>query len=232
MTSISLPRLATIVCASLTLLTAGNAGAATTAATATVVAGTTSEAELADVQASQQFRSLFLTWKKLDAVEQPAIAVPSLQPVDNLVYSSSFGVRSDPFHGNARMHAGVDIPGPSGTPIYATADGQVGRAQRAGAYGNLVELEHGKGIQTRYGHLSKILVTAGDRVRRGQLIALMGSTGRSTGSHLHYEVRMAGGAVNPIPFMQAADYMLTTQDRALQPVTVAAATSTGAMGGR
>lgn len=230
MISISLPRLTTFACATLALFTAGQAGAATTAAIATASAAvSTSEAEMADMQASQQFRSLFMTWKKLDTVEQPAIAVPSLQPVDNLVYSSNFGVRSDPFHGNARMHAGVDIPGPVGTPIYATADGVVGRAQRAGAYGNLVELEHGKGIQTRYGHLSRILVTAGDRVRRGQLIALMGSTGRSTGSHLHYEVRMDGGAVNPVPFLQAADYMLMTQDRALQPVTVAA---TGAIGGR
>ena len=117
-------------------------------------------------------------------------------------------MRSDPFRGTAAMHAGVDIPGPLGTPIYATADGVVGRAERAGGYGNLVELEHGKGIQTRYGHLSKLLVEPNTRVTRGQLIGLMGSTGRSTGSHLHYEVRIDGRAVNPIPFLTSGDAML------------------------
>lgn len=112
------------------------------------------------------------------------------------------------------MHAGVDIPGPVGTPIYATADGIVGRAERAGAYGNLLELDHGRGIQTRYGHLSAILVQPGARVARGQLIARMGSTGRSTGSHLHYEVRLDGNAVNPMPFLQSASYLVAMQNRA------------------
>lgn len=225
----SLPRLATLAFATFTLLTAGNASAATTAAAASSAAATTStaaDADLAELQATQQFRSLFLTWKKLDATEQPQIAVPSAQPVERVDYSSNFGVRSDPFNHGARMHAGVDLRGPIGTPIYATADGYVGRAERAGGYGNLVELEHGKGLQTRYGHLSKILVNPGDRIRRGQLIALMGSTGRSTGSHLHYEVRMDGHAVNPVPFLQVADTMLTTQDRAIQPVVLAAADPT------
>jgi murein DD-endopeptidase MepM/ murein hydrolase activator NlpD len=111
------------------------------------------------------------------------------------------------------MHAGVDMPGPIGTPIYATADGLVGRTGWVGGYGNLVELEHGKGIQTRYGHLSSILVAPGTRVKRGQLVGLMGSTGRSTGSHLHYEVRIDGRAVNPIPFLQTSDYLLAMQNR-------------------
>src|SRR5262249_16884889 len=137
--------------------------------------------------------------KKLDTLEQGAISIPSMQPVHNLNFSSNFGVRSDPFRGVAAMHAGVDIPGPLGTPVYATADGIIARAGRASGYGNLVEINHGKGIETRYGHLSKILVTPNTRVHRGQLIALMGSTGRSTGSHLHYEVRIDGRAVNPVP---------------------------------
>lgn len=216
-------RFATVICASATLMTAGAANATTTAAaSAATTTAAASAAEMAEIQVSEQSRSLFNTWKKLDAVDpQPAIAIPSAQPVENLDYSSSYGTRSDPFHGNARMHAGVDIRGPVGTPIYATADGYVGRAQRAGGYGNLVEVEHGKGLQTRYGHLSKILVNSGDRVRRGQLIGLMGSTGRSTGSHLHYEVRMDGGAVNPVPFLTVADYTLMTQDRAIQPVMMA-----------
>ena len=104
--------------------------------------------------------------------------------------------------------------GPSGTPIYATADGVVDRAEWANGYGNLVELDHGKGIQTRYGHLSKILVRPNTRVKRGDLIALMGSTGRSTGSHLHYEVRIDGHAVNPVPFLQSSDYLIAVQRRA------------------
>lgn len=170
--------------------------------------------------ADAQFRTLFQTWKKLDTLEQAVIAIPSMQPVEDMSFTSSFGVRSDPFRGVAAMHAGVDIPGRAGTPIYATADGVVARAERAGAYGNLVEVNHGKGIETRYGHLSRILVAANTRVRRGQLIGLMGSTGRSTGNHLHYEVRIDGRAVNPVPFMQTSDTMLAIQDKALKASNV------------
>lgn len=153
----------------------------------------------------QQFQALFQTWKKLDTSESTVISIPSAHPVASLSFTSNYGVRSDPFRGTAAMHAGVDIPGPTGTPVYATADGVIGRAERAGGYGNLVEINHGKGIETRYGHLSKILVAQNTRVSRGQLIGLMGSTGRSTGSHLHYEVRIDGHAVNPAPYLQVAD---------------------------
>jgi len=175
----------------------------------------------ADLRADMQFRSLFMTWKKLDSLEQGVIAIPSVQPVEHLQFTSNYGIRTDPFRGTAAMHAGVDIPGPLGTPVYATADGIIDRAERAGGYGNMVEINHGKGIQTRYGHLSKILVAPFTRVHRGQLIALMGSTGRSTGPHLHYEVRIDGRAVNPVPFLQTADYLLAVQDRALKTVPVA-----------
>ncbi|UZK67359.1 M23 family metallopeptidase [Sphingomonas sp. M1-B02] len=161
-----------------------------------------------------QFRALFLTWKKLDLLEQTVISIPSMQPVDKLIFTSSFGVRSDPFRGTAAMHAGVDIPGAIGTPIYATADGVISHAGRQGGYGNLVQVNHGRGIETRYGHLSKILVADNSRVRRGQIIGLMGSTGRSTGSHLHYEVRVDGKAVNPVPFLQTGEYLASVQDRA------------------
>jgi murein DD-endopeptidase MepM/ murein hydrolase activator NlpD len=164
--------------------------------------------------ADAQFRALFLTWKKLDALEQTVISIPSMQPVDKLLFTSSFGVRSDPFRGTAAMHAGVDIPGTIGTPIYATADGVISHAGRQGGYGNLVQINHGRGIETRYGHLSKILVADNSRVRRGQMIGLMGSTGRSTGSHLHYEVRVDGKAVNPIPFLQTGEYLTAVQNRA------------------
>lgn len=186
-----------------------------------LIAAASAEASI-DMKADAQFRTLFQNWKKMDvpSVGQGAIAIPSVQPVQRLQFTSNFGIRSDPFRGSAAFHAGVDIPGPIGTPVYATADGIVGRAERAGGYGNLVEIEHGKGIATRYGHLSKILVTDGARVHRGQLIALMGSTGRSTGSHLHYEVRIDGHAVNPAPFLTSADYLLAAQDRSVTAIPV------------
>jgi len=159
------------------------------------------------------FASLFSSWKKLDsagapAAAAPAVFIPSGRPVERLSLTSNFGARSDPFNGRTRMHRGIDIPGPVGTPIYATADGIIGRAQWVNGYGNFVEIEHGNGIETRYGHMSRLASAAGDRVRRGQLIGYMGSTGRSTGSHLHYEVRVDGQAVNPMPFVQGNDYLV------------------------
>jgi len=174
-----------------------------------------------DLKADQQFRSLFMTWKKLDGGPfQGAISIPSVHPVAKLAFTSNFGIRSDPFRGTAAMHAGVDIPGPVGTPVYATADGMVDHAERSGGYGNMIEIDHGKGIATRYGHLSRMLVASGTHVVRGQLIALMGSTGRSTGPHLHYEVRIDGHAVNPAPFLTSADYLLAAQDRAVHAIPV------------
>lgn len=176
-----------------------------------------------DLGGDKQFRSLFLSWKKLDTAQGSrisGIAIPSVQPVQRLAFTSNFGIRSDPFQGTARMHAGVDIPGPVGTPIYATADGTVDEAQRAGGYGNMIEIDHGKGIATRYGHLSKIIVASGEHVTRGQLIGLMGSTGRSTGSHLHYEVRIDGKAVNPAPFLTSADYLIAAQSHDVHAIPV------------
>jgi murein DD-endopeptidase MepM/ murein hydrolase activator NlpD len=180
----------------------------------------------ADLKADMQFHSLFMTWKKLDNLQQSAISIPSTQPVSHVTFSSMFGVRSDPFTHTASLHPGVDMPSPVGTPVYATADGIVDRAERAGGYGNLVEIDHGKGIQTRYGHLSKILVSPMERVKRGQLIALTGSTGRSTGPHLHYEVRIDGHAVNPMPFLQTGDYLLAAQSPEVKNVPVSAGPET------
>ena len=171
--------------------------------------------------ADPQFHALFTSWAKLDQLEQGIVAIPSQKPVDNLVLTSTFGVRSDPFRGTSAMHSGVDIPGPVGTPIYAAADGVVGRSGWVGGYGNYIEINHGKGIETRYGHMSKLLVAANSRVTRGQLIGRMGSTGRSTGSHLHYEVRIDGRAVNPMPFLQSSDYLLAVQERAAGAAQVA-----------
>ena len=166
--------------------------------------------------ADPNFKALFMSWKQLDQLEQGTIAIPSLEPVKGVAFTSGYGVRSDPFRGRAAMHAGIDLAGPLGTPIYATADGVIGRSEWASGYGNLVEINHGRGITTRYGHLSKSMVSAGQRVKRGDVIALMGSTGRSTGSHLHYEVRIDGKAVNPVPFMQSSNYLQSVQARASQ----------------
>jgi len=161
------------------------------------------------------FKTLFNSWKKLDQLQDGVIAVPSDKPVKmNVEFTSGFGVRSDPFHAGAAMHPGIDLAGSYGTPIYATADGTVLRAGwNSGGYGNLVEIDHGRGITTRYGHMSAVLVRAGDHITRGQQIGRMGSTGRSTGNHLHYEVRIDGRAVNPIPFMKSTDYVLAMQRR-------------------
>jgi murein DD-endopeptidase MepM/ murein hydrolase activator NlpD len=161
------------------------------------------------------FKALFDSWKKLDQLQDGVIAIPSDKPVKmNVEFTSGFGVRSDPFHAGAAMHPGIDLAGTYGTPIYATADGTVLRAGwNSGGYGNLVEIDHGRGITTRYGHMSAILVQAGDHITRGQQIGRMGSTGRSTGNHLHYEVRIDGRAVNPIPFMKSTDYVLAMQRR-------------------
>jgi murein DD-endopeptidase MepM/ murein hydrolase activator NlpD len=165
--------------------------------------------------ADPTFKQLFTSWKKLDNLASGAIAVPSDKPVKTAAFTSGYGVRSDPFRGGAAMHAGIDLAGPSGTAIYATADGIVRRSGwNSGGYGNLIELDHGRGIETRYGHLSQMLVRAGQQVKRGQLIGRMGSTGRSTGNHLHYEVRIDGRAVNPIPFMRSTDYLVAMQRNA------------------
>jgi murein DD-endopeptidase MepM/ murein hydrolase activator NlpD len=160
-----------------------------------------------------RFLQLFASWRQLEQLEQGIASIPSAMPVRDARWTSGFGTRSDPFRGRAAMHAGIDMAGPVGTPIYATADGVVGHAGTRGAYGNLVELEHGAGIATRYGHLSRIMVEPGSRVRRGDIIGLMGSTGRSTGSHLHYEIRLDGRAINPLPFLQTGQAFAEVQSQ-------------------
>jgi len=165
------------------------------------------------------FKQLFSSWKKLDNLQVGAIAIPSEKPVKIAAFTSGYGTRADPFNGSVARHMGIDLAGPMGTPIYATADGIVSAAGwNNGGYGNLIKLDHGRGIETRYGHLSAILVSAGQHILRGQLIARMGSTGRSTGSHLHYEVRIEGKAVNPIPFMKSTDYLLAMRNGAGVPM--------------
>jgi murein DD-endopeptidase MepM/ murein hydrolase activator NlpD len=178
-------------------------------------------------KADPTFKQLFTNWKKLDTLQDGAIAVPSDKPVKTAAFTSGYGVRSDPFQGRSAMHAGIDLSGVIGTPIYATADGVITTAgYNSGGYGNLIKIDHGRGIETRYGHLSKMTVYAGQRVKRGEMIGRMGSTGRSTGSHLHYEVRIDGRAVNPVPFMKSTDYLV-----AMQRKTNAAPMESIALGG-
>lgn len=128
--------------------------------------------------------------------------LPSIPPVDEVMYASNFGWRLDPFTGGGAMHEGVDYMAVAGTPIHASAGGVVAYADLHPQYGNMVELDHGKGIITRYAHASRLLVKVGQVVRRGEKIAEVGSTGRSTGNHLHFEVRYQGVAQNPIRFLQ------------------------------
>lgn len=123
--------------------------------------------------------------------------MPAGSPLGGSVLTSGFGMRRHPLFGGYRPHLGVDLAAPTGTPIFAPSDGVVGKADWAGGYGLLVALEHGKGIQSRYGHLSRLNVSAGQRVRKGDVIGYVGSTGRSTGPHLHYEIRIDGRPVQP-----------------------------------
>jgi murein DD-endopeptidase MepM/ murein hydrolase activator NlpD len=127
-------------------------------------------------------------------------SVPSLWPV-NGVLRSSFGGRSDPFSGEGTFHTGVDLEAAPGTPVHVTADGVVISAGWSGAYGKLVVVDHGNDIQTYYAHLSQFQVVPGEEVERGQVIALSGGTGRVTGPHMHYEVRLRGTPVNPYKYL-------------------------------
>jgi hypothetical protein len=130
--------------------------------------------------------------------------VPYRKPVVGEVeFTSGFGVRSDPFLGRPAMHTGLDFRAATGDPVRATANGKVASSGWTGGYGRMVEVDHGNGLSTRYGHLSEINVKVGDVVKIGQVIGLVGSTGRSTGPHLHYETRIDGEAVDPQKFLRA-----------------------------
>ena len=123
---------------------------------------------------------------------------PSAMPLAARALTSRFGMRSHPVLGGYRMHSGVDLAAPTGTPVSATGAGVVTFANWSGGYGLLVAVDHGNGMQTRFGHLSRLLVSNGQKVARGQLLGLVGSTGRSTGPHLHYEMRHNGRAIDPL----------------------------------
>lgn len=134
--------------------------------------------------------------------------LPLATPIQNASEESPFGHRADPFTGRLAFHSGIDLAGPEGAKIRATANGKIVDAGRSGAYGNAVDIDHGLGIVTRYGHLSQILVQAGQQVKKGDIIGIQGSTGRSTGNHLHYEVRYRDNAMNPKNFMKAGAHVV------------------------
>lgn len=128
--------------------------------------------------------------------------MPSLMPVSARALTSGFGLRPHPLLGVLRTHSGVDLAASFGSPIVATSDGVVNTSGWAGGYGLLVALDHGAGLQTRYGHMSRLNVVSGQAVRKGDVIGYVGSTGMSTGPHLHYEIRVNGQAVNPAPHLR------------------------------
>ncbi|HWV13732.1 MAG TPA: M23 family metallopeptidase, partial [Sphingobium sp.] len=141
---------------------------------------------------------------RMELLEASLKTIPSGRPTMAPMQSSSYGYRHDPFNGHAAFHAGIDFPGRHGEPILAAAAGKVTFVGQRSGYGNVVEVAHNNGIMTRYAHLSGFNTKVGKKVVQGQQIARMGSTGRSTGDHLHFEVRIKGEAVNPRPFLEAA----------------------------
>ena len=172
-----------------------------------------------------RFKSLFNSWTQMErssptlgggeevtAYSSPVpvtgISVPSRMPLEGAALTSGFGMRTHPVLGGRRQHHGIDLAAPTGTPVYATADGIVGRADWYSSYGLYISINHGGSMETRYAHLSRLAVAAGDSVKKGDLIGYVGSTGRSTGPHLHYEVRVEGLAVNPIPYMVESEAQL------------------------
>lgn len=141
---------------------------------------------------------------RLAGIRKSASGLPLGIPVkDDPQITSTFGNRSDPFLGVLAMHTGIDFRAETGDPVVATGAGTVQEAGRQGGYGLMVEIDHGHGVSTRFGHLSRIAVEAGQTVRPGQIVGYAGSTGRSTGPHLHYETRLNGDAVNPMPWLDA-----------------------------
>jgi len=147
----------------------------------------------------------------LQGLNDSAEALPLAHPTTDTRETSGFGVRLDPFTGRPAFHSGQDFAGAYGSPIYVTAPGIVSFTGARSGYGNTIEVDHGHGFKTRYAHLSAISVRVGQHVAVGQRIGAMGSTGRSTGTHLHYEVWVNGRAQNPLRFVKAGDYVQQTK---------------------
>ena len=160
-----------------------------------------------DIEADQRTDLFTLLESRLLESRLKALMVPTSRPVD-VVVGSGFGFRSDPFSGRAALHTGLDFPTEVGTPVHAAAGGVVLLSEFHAEYGHLVELDHGNGLVTRYAHNSKVLVKAGDLIRRGQVISAVGTSGRSTGAHLHFEVLVDGVPQDPAKFLAGGDAAL------------------------
>jgi murein DD-endopeptidase MepM/ murein hydrolase activator NlpD len=137
--------------------------------------------------------------------------MPSGRPTSTNFNSSSYGWRVDPFTGKMAFHEGLDFMATAGSPIYAAASGIVRTAEQTPDYGKLIKIDHGSGLETRYAHASMLKVKVGERVRKGQLIGLVGSTGRSTGPHLHFEVRLKGVPLDPRKYLQGRTKQLASK---------------------
>ncbi|MGB3798105.1 MAG: M23 family metallopeptidase [Alteraurantiacibacter sp.] len=155
-----------------------------------------------------RFERLSLSLIRMSALERGLNQIPQVMPADLNSISSGFGPRRDPFRGTAAMHRGLDFRAPHGSPINAAADGRVSYVGWKSGYGKVVEIDHGAGLVTRYAHMSRFNSEVGSRVDAGDVIGAIGSTGRSTGPHLHFEVRINNTAVNPRPFLETAPHVL------------------------
>jgi murein DD-endopeptidase MepM/ murein hydrolase activator NlpD len=155
-----------------------------------------------------RLRRLGLSLARMDALQRGLQGIPQVIPAAGTSISSGFGYRSDPFAGSPAFHAGLDFKGPTGAPIFAAAKGKVAFVGRRPGYGNCVEIDHGNGLRTRYAHMSGFRTRVGQSVTAGELIGAVGSTGRSTGPHLHFEVRLHNQPINPRPFLEAAPNVL------------------------
>ncbi len=161
-----------------------------------------------DGKVDPRFQRLGMSLARMSALERGIAGLPQVLPASLDFISSGFGYRSDPFDGSAAFHAGLDFRGPVGAPIYAAAKGRVIFAGVKQGYGNCIEIDHGNGLTTRYAHMSAFRARVGQEVAPGNVIGAIGSTGRSTGPHLHFEVRVHDQPVNPRPFLEAAQNVL------------------------
>jgi murein DD-endopeptidase MepM/ murein hydrolase activator NlpD len=173
------------------------------------------QAALDDLEKQTNQRTDIMTVIESRLFEQKIkkLMVPTEAPVRNVSIGSAFGWRIDPFTGHSALHTGLDFPAESGTAIHAAAGGVVVAQEVHPQYGNMVEIDHGNSLITRYGHASRVLVKKGDLIKRGQKIAEVGSTGRSTGPHLHFEVLVQGVPQDPQKFLKAGGNMLALGKR-------------------
>lgn len=162
----------------------------------------------ADGGIDPRFERLGLSLARMAALERGLDGIPQVMPAAVAKMSSGFGYRRDPFNGSGAMHSGLDFKAPIGTPIYAAATGKVTFAGWKGGYGKTIEITHGNGLMTRYAHMSRFTAAVGQQVAAGATIGAIGNTGRSTGPHLHFEVRINQRAVNPRPFLETAPHVL------------------------